>query len=216
MDLFGTIIIPLLTFFLGFLLNYYLVKKQERTKLLEAEILQLLASLREWYNEIHGLITTSRGLSQDEFLLKVDDYVTSRNWLPKVLYSLTILKGYKQATPLVLETEKFLEFLTNYGTAKRAVLDRWWASPFRTSMVHDIDPRFQVWERTLPIYQLYKSSVREIDLIVCKGSFTDTDLVIPNKEFLEFYKLAQQLQKISIIGGQIVSPIQKRLPPPPK
>lgn len=115
MEILTKIALPLCTFLLGIVFTLVLKRYEQRKALIRKHAEESSLLLKDWYNQLHNLETALRSQpNKRENESNILSYVQERSVLPGVLFSLEVLKSYKESEPLVKNIEKFLELVTTY------------------------------------------------------------------------------------------------------
>lgn len=109
------LITPFLTFILGVISTILFKRLDKRKEYLNKSLDELRDLVNAWYNQLHEIyfdlqISPTVG-KPSKFLF----YINNRLVLPKLLHHLEVLRKYKKASNVVLLTEEFLCFVTNYN-----------------------------------------------------------------------------------------------------
>ncbi len=114
--------VPLLTFVLGVVVTLIVNKYEQRRAIRRQQAEEVSKLINDWYNQLHDIsVNMRRGLSENERTNLIHFYVHNRLVLPKVLFSLEVLKKHKDCNVLVNEVERFLEMVTTYRGRDRAL-----------------------------------------------------------------------------------------------
>jgi hypothetical protein len=114
LDVFLKIFMPLLTFALGVFVTAWAKKRELQNELLREHVLNLVALASEWYKQVLELRGKSLfpDASGDQFTPAFYMYKNNRLVLPKMLFSLEMLKNSGRYPELVKTVQEFLDVVT--------------------------------------------------------------------------------------------------------
>lgn len=184
MEIIIGVAIPLITFFLGIGFTLFYTRYQERRSMLRQHVEETVRLVNDWYNQLHTLSMESRRKPLNSFTNDVDDYLSNRIVLPKLMYNVAILKEFGEAPGLVMETEAFLRLLTSYQDCNSL------SAP--NLRIFDTPRGLVSWDRGKRVL---------VENVIC------TDMSLNNEQQImrTLEEIDRQLQKVTIEGAKAVA-----------